>query len=288
MWRVVPLSGDDGAMRIATDDGVGLAVEVVGTGPGLMLVHGFGGAKEDFADHVPTLARDNTVVIFDHRGHGASDKPDDPGAYSLERLGTDVLQVADGAGLESFRLLGHSMGGMVSRKVALRASDRVDALIMMDTSAGPIPGFDNSLIEVAADVALTQGKDALKELLDLADPLSSPAYERVLAERPGYQEFQDRKWADLSAVMWGAMARELAQQSDDLAAMAASLARPLLIVVGEQDKPFVKASRSMAEAIPGAKLVIISDAGHSPQFENPDAWIDAMTTFLSSLPAVAR
>jgi pimeloyl-ACP methyl ester carboxylesterase len=275
-------------MRITTDDGVGLAVEVVGTGPGLMLVHGFGGAKEDFADHVPTLARHNTVVIFDHRGHGASDKPDDPGAYSLERLGTDVLQVADGVGLESFRLLGHSMGGMVSRKVALRASDRVDALIMMDTAAGPIPGFDNSLIEAAADVALTRGKDALKELLDLADPLTSPAYERVLAERPGYQEFQDRKWADLSAVMWGAMACELAQQSDDLPAMAASLSCPLLILVGEQDKPFVKASRVMAEAIPGAQLVIIRDAGHSPQFENPDAWIDAMTAFLSSLPAVAR
>jgi pimeloyl-ACP methyl ester carboxylesterase len=180
-------------VRITTDDGVGLAVEVTGEGPGLVLVHGFGGAKEDFADHVPTLARDNTVVIFDHRGHGASDKPDDPAAYSFERLGSDVLQVADHAGLDSFRLLGHSMGGMVSRKVVLRAPERVDALIMMDTSAGPIPGFDGSLIEAAAEVALTRGKTALKELLDMADPLTSPAYERVLRERPGYQEFQDRK-----------------------------------------------------------------------------------------------
>src|SRR5215470_12996484 len=62
-------------MRITTDDGVELAVEVAGSGPGLVLVHGFGGAKEDFADHVPALAAEHTVVIFDHRGHGASDKP---------------------------------------------------------------------------------------------------------------------------------------------------------------------------------------------------------------------
>jgi pimeloyl-ACP methyl ester carboxylesterase len=88
--------------------------------------------------------------------------------------------------------------------------------------------------------------------------------------------------------MWGAIGLQLAQQSDDLAAMAASLSGPLLVLVGEQDKPFVKASRLMADAIPDAQLVIIPDAGHSPQFENPRAWIDAITTFLSSLPTVAR
>src|SRR6478672_1939682 len=100
-------------MDITTDDGVRLAVEVAGQGPGLLLVHGFGGAKEDFSDHVPALARDHTVVVFDHRGHGASDNPTDPAAYSLERLAADIVHVADGAGLDTFRLLGHSMGGMV-------------------------------------------------------------------------------------------------------------------------------------------------------------------------------
>ena len=49
-------------MRITTDDGVGLEVEVTGSGPGLVLVHGFTGAKEDFADHVPALARDRFLA----------------------------------------------------------------------------------------------------------------------------------------------------------------------------------------------------------------------------------
>src|SRR4051794_32243976 len=104
-------------MRITTSDGVELAVEGSGSGPGLILVHGFGGAKEDFADHVPTLARDHTVVVFDHRGHGSSDKPTDRTMYSIDRLATDILEVADACGLERFRLLGHSMGGMVGRQV---------------------------------------------------------------------------------------------------------------------------------------------------------------------------
>jgi len=73
-------------MRIEMDDGVSLAVERTGSGPPLLLVHGFGGAKEDFADHLDALAQHSDVVVFDHRGHGASDQPPDEAAYSLDRL----------------------------------------------------------------------------------------------------------------------------------------------------------------------------------------------------------
>ena len=275
-------------MRITTSDGVALAVEVAGAGPGLLLVHGFGGAKEDFASHVPALARDHTVVIFDHRGHGASDKPTDPAAYSIDRLATDILEVADACQLDRFRLLGHSMGGMVGRQVPLRAPERVEALIMMDTSAGPIPGFDPALMDMAADVAFTRGKAALKELLDMVPVLETPAYKRTLLDLPGYQAFQDRKWADTSEVMWGAMAVALAHQPDDLAALAEVVRVPTLVLVGSEDAPFVAASHAMAEAISGAQLEVIPDAGHSPQFENPGAWIDALSRFLASVPAFAN
>jgi 3-oxoadipate enol-lactonase len=275
-------------MRITMNDGVGLAVEVVGDGPGLLMLHGLGGAKEDFADHVPTLARDHTVVTFDHRGHGESDNPTDPAAYSLERLVADSLAVADATGLDHFRLLGHSMGGMVARKIAIQESSRVDALVMMDTSAGPIPGFDAALMDIGVEVALTQGKQALKELMDYVSALETPAYKRVAAERPGFAEFEAHKWDGMSEIMWGTMAHELAYQSDDLPALVASLRAPLLLLVGSQDKPFVIASELIAEAIPSAQLVVIPDAGHSPQFENPRAWIAALTGFLSALPATAR
>jgi pimeloyl-ACP methyl ester carboxylesterase len=269
------------------DDGVELAVEVAGTGPGLLLVHGFGGAKEDFADHVSALAAENTVVVFDHRGHGESDAPADPAAYSFERLVADTAAVADSTGLEHFRLLGHSMGGMVARRVALQHPDRVEALIMMDTSPGPLPSFDVALMEASADVALTQGKDALKELLDLAAPLNNAAHERLLRERPGYQEFQDRKWDALSEVMWGTLVVEIAHQTDDLPAMA-TMTQPVLVIVGELDEPFLGPSQVMAGAIPGARLVVVPEAGHSPQFENPDVWIATIRELLASLVSSPR
>jgi len=270
------------------NDGVELAVDVTGEGPGLLLVHGLGGWKEDFADHVDTLARDHTVVTFDHRGHGASDNPADPAAYSFARLVDDTLAVADATGLEHFRLLGHSMGGMVARKIALREPERVDALVMMDTSAGPVPGFDPALMDIACDVALNQGKATLKELLDWGGALDTPAYQKVLADRSGFKEHEAQKWAGVSEIMWGTLAHEMAHQRDDLPALAATLRAPLLVLVGEQDEHFVRASKLIVDAIPHAQLVVIPDAGHSPQTENPAAWIAALTGFLSSLPAIAR
>ncbi|MFM8304483.1 MAG: alpha/beta fold hydrolase, partial [Actinomycetota bacterium] len=106
-------------MRVEVEDGTRLEVEVEGDGPALICVHGFGGAKEDFADHVATLAARATVVTLDLRGHGDSTGPDDPAEYSLDGLAADVIAVADTLGLERFRILGHSMGGMVVRRVAL-------------------------------------------------------------------------------------------------------------------------------------------------------------------------
>jgi 3-oxoadipate enol-lactonase len=57
------------------------------------------------------------------------------------------------------------------------------------------------------------------------------------------------------------------------------------VLVGEQDQPFLAPSDTMAATIPGAALVVIADAGHSPQFEAPDAWWGALTGFLDALPS---
>src|SRR5205823_7136067 len=121
-WQDVAHDGWGNRMKsitdtVTVDDGVALVVTLTETrddAPALLLVHGFGGAKEDFADHVEALAREHRVVVFDHRGHGESEAPDDVAAYSLDRLALDTVAVADAFGFDTFRLLGHSMGGMVA------------------------------------------------------------------------------------------------------------------------------------------------------------------------------
>ncbi len=264
------------------DDGVGIDVEVRGAGVPLLLVHGFGGAKEDFFDHLDELALTHRVATFDHRGHGASDQPDDLGAYTFARLREDTMAVADALEFDRFFVLGHSMGGMVTRRLPIDHPDRILGHVFMDTAAGPLGGDAPGLLELGATIAIDEGKDVLKATMDsLGSPLDNPAYERLLAERPGYQAFVDKKWDDLSHIMWAAVAREIANQSDDLDALR-SVTCPTLVMVGELDVTFHRPSRAIADAIAGARHVVIEGAGHSPQFENPEQWFAELTKFLAA------
>ena len=270
----------EGALvRVLTDDGVGLAVQDLGAGAPLLMVHGFTGAQEDFSDHREQFAEHSRVVTFDHRGHGESDHPADASAYSLDRLAADVLAVADALGLERFRLLGYSMGGMVARRLVFSNPERVDALVLMGTSSGPPEGIDADLAATAADVALADGMAALRALLDEVDALGSEADRRVRATRPGYDEFNASKWARVSPIAYSALAREIVTQPQQLAAMA-EIRCPTLVIVGEQDTNFVGDAGRIAATIPAASLVVVPDAGHAPQFENPHEWFRAVNSFL--------
>ncbi len=273
-------------MRIVTDDGVALEVADRGTGPALVLVHGFGGAKEDFSDQVDDLARDHRVVTLDLRGHGESDGPEEPARYSLDRFAADLGNVLDALDIRSCRLLGHSMGGMIVRRFVLAAPHRVDALVLMDTSPGAPPGLDAEIIDLGVQIAHEQGMDELKRVMDAFSPLDTPAYQRTLVERPGYREFGDRKWAALSRAMWVTMSIEIRDQPDQLAELAA-VHCPTLVLVGVEDETFRRVSDDMAATIPGAELVVIPDAGHSPQFENGPAWLAAFRAFLARVDATS-
>jgi pimeloyl-ACP methyl ester carboxylesterase len=280
--------------------GSGLGVELLESGAAdgarpLLLVHGFTGAKEDFADHLDHFASLGWhVVAPDLRGHGGSDHPAGAGAYSLRSFAADVLGVADALGWDRFTLLGHSLGGMVVQHVAIDAPHRLDALVLMDTSHGVVEGIDPEVIALGKAVVSEGGMPALVEASrGLDGGLDTPAYLHLIETKAGYREFVEGKSLASSPDMWLAMVDELLVAQPDRLADLAALRVPTLVIVGEQDTPFLEPSQRMSGAIAGSRLVVIRDAGHSPQFENPPAWRAAMDGFLASVAdgsasAVAR
>ena len=271
-------------MKVETIDLPTGSYEIAVAGPGgrpLLLIHGFTGAKEDFADFIDPFAdRGFHVVAPDLRGHGGSVQPADEAAYSLALMAQDVLALADGLGWDGFSVVGHSMGGMVAQHVVLAAPRRVGALILMDTDHGTVSGIDPDLAALAIEVARSEGLAALAELQRQYDPpLATGPDARVRAERPGYVEFGERKFLSCSPAMYAAMAGELLGPADRLPALR-GIATPTLVLVGEEDASFRDAAARMAAAIPGAELVVVPDAGHSPQFEAADVWWDAVSGFL--------
>jgi pimeloyl-ACP methyl ester carboxylesterase len=255
----------------------------------LLLAHGFTGAGLDFADHLDAFAADGWhVVAPTHRGHLDSVHPPDEADYSLATIADDLLALADGLGWERFTLLGHSMGGMVAQILALKVPERLDGLILMDTHHGPIP-IDAEMAGQAVQLAREAGMQVLAEALIARSgegPLETPAAARLRRERPDLEEVNQCKLRGCSAAMYAAMVTEMLGQDDRLDALR-SLSVPTLVLVGEQDRPLVGASKRMAEAIPGARLEIIADAGHSPQVETPAAWAEVVRGFLSSLPVAS-
>jgi 3-oxoadipate enol-lactonase len=270
---------------------VSLAIAESGAGQRpVLLVHGFSGAKEDFTEWLDPLAAAGWhAVAPDLRGHGSSSKPAAESAYSFELMADDLLRLADALGWERFVLLGHSMGGMVVQFVALAAAPRLAGLILMDTAHGPLDHLDPDLIGAAVSIVRDQGMSALAEIMaERQGPLHTAAHQRLLDNQPGYAEFGERKLLATSPALYATMAQTFLttpDRLDGLRQLPRSL--PVLVIVGELDQPFLGPSRQMAGAIVGSTLAVIPDAGHSPQFENSDAWWRSMTGYLGglSLPA---
>lgn len=266
-------------------------LELVEAGEGgrpLLLLHGFTGTKEDFGDWLEALAAQGWhVVAPDQRGHGASAKPETEADYSLELFASDALTLADRLGFERFAVLGHSMGGMLTQHLVLAAPHRVTALVLMDTHHGPLTSVDPQLVTLGIELARTQGMEVVADVVAAMgedDPLVTPAYRELIARRPERKVQSDTNLRAVAPAMYAAMLAVITSAStEDRLGHLAGLDVPTLVMVGEQDTPFLGASERMAATIPGARLAVIPGGGHSPQLEAPDAWWEALESFLTTV-----
>jgi len=267
-----------------------LELEVIEAGAAvrrLLVLHGFCGAKESFAEIMgPLAARGWHVVVPDQRGHGESSHPAGAAAYDFDSFAGDAVGLADSLGWDRFVLLGHSMGGMTAQYVALSHSERLAGLVLMDTSHGPLE-IDPEMAAAGRKIVSSGGMQGLVEAMrGLDGPLVTDAHRRLLADRHGYQDQLDAQDLAASPDMWLAMSEAMFGARDRLEQLA-GLRLPTLVVVGEQDQPFLAPSLRMAERMPHAALAVIPDAGHSPQLESPRAWLEAVGGFLDSVVAGA-
>ncbi|MFQ5861471.1 MAG: alpha/beta fold hydrolase, partial [Dehalococcoidia bacterium] len=149
-------------MPTASVNGVGLHYEVFGTGRDIVLCHGFSGSHQDWAHPISALMSDYRLVLMDHRGHGSSDAPSSPSAYSMKTFAEDVHSVMTAAGVKRCCLGGHSMGGFIALELTLSHPELVAALVLVDTSSGEM---DMPLEHVQArlkalELARTEGMEA--------------------------------------------------------------------------------------------------------------------------------
>src|SRR5690242_12165644 len=120
--------------RVRVADGVSLHTAVAGSGPPVVLLHGFPQTHLMWRHVAADLAADHTVICPDLRGYGDSDKPpaDDPGVYAKRTMAADIVALADHLGHERFALAGHDRGALVAIRAGLDHPSRVTHLASLD------------------------------------------------------------------------------------------------------------------------------------------------------------
>ncbi|MGT2502852.1 alpha/beta fold hydrolase [Bradyrhizobium guangxiense] len=247
-------------------DGVKIYYEVHGEGAPLLLTHGYSSTSAMWHGQVDALAKDHKLILWDMRGHGQSDYPDDPKAYSEVLTVGDMAAILDAVGAERAIIGGLSLGGYMSLAFYRAYPERARALLIIDTG----PGFKKDDAREAWNARALATADKLdREGLEV---LKSATRERATASH------RNAKGLALAA-------RDMLTQRDArVIELLPDIKVPSLIVVGADDTPFLAASDYMAAKIPGAQKVVIPAAGHAVNIDQPEAFVDAVVPFLKNLP----
>lgn len=261
-------------------EGIEIHYEVTGSGPPVLLAHSFLCSGAMWAPVLPALSA-YRVVNVDTRGHGASGRVER--RCTVEDVMRDHLAVLDALGIARATWAGLSLGGMVAIRAALDAPDRVDALVLLDTDAGP------ETLGVRAKHALLAGVARTVGVGPVVPQIAKLMFGRTtLRERPALA----REWSDRFArVHVPSVLNVLAgvDGRDDLLPGLGRVAVPALVVVGAEDLALPpERSRRLAAGIRASRLVEVPGAGHLSTLEAPAAVGAAMASFLGGVHAGPR
>ncbi len=250
-------------------NGLRIGYDIAGAGPPLILLHGATStAARDFRGQLPSLRKAFRCYTPDARGHGRTPWDTARDGFSAEWLTDDTLAFADALDLDTFHLLGFSLGAMTALRVAVRATHRLRTLVVVGISAEREP---------RASVA-RRLMDPVR--IDRADA----AWAADLARRHDPVQGEGAWRALLPAI-----ARDVATQTLLTPRQIRTIDPPTLVAVGDRD-PFVPVDDAwrLSRSVLDGRLLVLPDAGHEALAERPIIATEALGDFYRSTEDDAR
>lgn len=238
-----------------------------GQGPVLILIHGLGSSANVWRDDIGLLATANRVIALDLPGYGKSDKP--KADYSVEYQAGAVKEFIEALGVDKVTLAGNSSGGWIAALVALDSPDKVSRLVLVDSAGLRHEAAQNA---VPLNPATREEEKAL--LLALFSD-KAKVTDALVSEQWDYRK--DIRSTDQATI------ESFKTKAPFLDSRLRDIKVPTLIIWGKQDLlvPLDTAER-FAKGIRGSKLIVIDNAGHLPQVEQPKAFTRAVKVFVKS------
>jgi proline iminopeptidase len=265
---------------------------VTGDGPGtpVILLHGGPGFSSFYLKPLEALGDDRPVIRYDQLGSGRSDPLTDTATFTIERFVAELDALRAHLGLERFHLYGHSWGTMLATEYYRVHPEQVASLVLGSAAldARAWEGHTRELLQTLPDSMI----EAV-ELREAEGNYSAPDYQAAMEEfyaryvwrRPVAADLDSLMTTfntDLYGYMWGPSEFTVTGTLQDFDAkpMLGTITVPVLYTVGEFDEAGPENIEAFARLTPGARVVVIPDAGHITAWDNPDADLAAVRDFL--------
>jgi 2-hydroxy-6-oxonona-2,4-dienedioate hydrolase len=258
--------------------GVRTRVLRAGSGPDLVLLHGTGGHLEAYARDIAGLAADFQVTAYDMVGHGWSDTPDRP--YTIDVLCDHLRGTMDALGIERAHLSGESLGGWVAAWTAAHHPDRVDRLVL--NTPGNIANkpdvmvrLRESTLAAVRDPSAQTVRRRVEFLFHHKEMVTDELVDlrRAVYSRPGFVQAITN-----TLVLQDPLVRK--DFAWDPGWVGKIIAPTLLLWTDHDPTGGLDEAAMLLDWIPGARLHVIKDAGHWPQWEKVDEYLRVHRNFL--------
>lgn len=269
-----------GDASYALSDGLRIAYVKAGSGEPLIFLNGVGSTKEIWQQQIGSLSAEFGCVALDYRGYGESEVPPaeclhlsarGPQCISREAFARDLFAVMDACEFEAAHLCGCSLGGVVALESYVQAPDRIRSLTFVDSFAHYPNGLETISERIRTLVELGMEAFASSRSAGVLGPHAPlPSIERV---REQMASVPLQVYVAATQVTW----------TGDYRALLPQIAKPVLVMWGEHDT--IVAPRALSEElamrIPTAQpLVVVPDAGHLPNVDNPQFFNATLRAFL--------
>lgn len=247
-------------MHKFNSNGVEIAYETAGEGPPILLIHGFASTgRVNWWDTgwVKTLTKaGHSVITFDHRGHGGSQKLYDPALYPATEMAEDARRLLDHLEVIQACVMGYSMGARVSAFLTLHHPERVTRAVFAGLASRMITG-------VGGGEAIAQGLEA-PDITAVIDPNAR-----------AFRKFAEQTGSDLKALAACIRSSREKIRVEDLAGISV----PVLVVAGDKDD-VAGDVETLVNAIPGARGLSLPGRNHMNAVGDR-SYKDAVTAFFS-------
>jgi pimeloyl-ACP methyl ester carboxylesterase len=274
--------------HLTTDDKIKLYYEEVGSGTPIVFVHEFAGDSRSYEMQMRYFGQRYRCIAFNARGYPPSDVPESGEAYSQERARDDIRAVLDALKIDKAHIVGLSMGGFAALHFGFTYPDRTRSLVIAGCGYGAAPDKRAQFAAEAEAAAKSFEQSGMAKAAE-AYALGPTRVQFQNKDPRGWREFADQlaehSTEGSARTMRGVQARR--PSLFELVDKMKTISAPTLIMTGDEDWPCLEPGLLMKRTIPTAALVVMPNAGHTINLEDPTAFNQHIAEFFHTVDAGA-